>query len=212
MSGKRFLVLVLAGILVAGQGAEGNLVNDPGFEGAGGGVWNPYSSHAEFQADFDYAQSFTNLFDGSQSLAVLWTNSVPQWNVFVAEQSFAVTEGYDWSASVYAKAAAPLNGAEMYLETIFYDGLSAEVGKMKSVSLTDYTEWTQLQNSGVISNGAVSANFRLVVFTSGGDSGSGAAFFDAASATATIPEPTTIALFGVAVAALTISRRKTRGI
>jgi len=208
MKNAHLLCVTALCVAVLAVRAAGNLVSDPGFEDAGDAAWNPYSSYGEFQEDFDYSAFSTNLYDGSEALSIMWTNPVPQWNVFVAEQQFAVSEGYTWDASVYAKAAAPLNGAEMYLETIFYDGSSTEVGKMKSVSLTDYTEWTELQNSGLVSNSAVTASLRLVVFTSGGDSSEGSAFFDAADATATIPEPATLGLIALAAGIGFLTRRR----
>lgn len=186
--------------------ALGNLVTDAGFEGSGGAAWNPYTSHANFQVDFDYAGASTNVWEGLQDLAVTWSALIPQWNIFEARQDFAVVEGQDWYASAQVKAASSLNTAQAYIETIFYDAGMAEVGKISSASLTDYTEWTRLETTGLVSNDATTARLRLLVFTSGGDSASGNVFFD--DITAAIPEPATAGLVAVAALTLIAARRR----
>lgn len=197
------VVLLVVGL---GVGASANMVTDPGFEGVGSGAWNPWSSHGNMNVSFDYSAVPANVYEGSESFAIQWSSTVPQWNLVEAKQDFSVTAGYDWNASIYAKSQ-PLNGAEAYLETIFLDAGMNEVGKMKSEALTGLQDWTLLSNVGKVADNATSARFRLVVFTSGGDSSSGSVFFDNASATASIPEPATVSLLGLAMGLLVYARR-----
>lgn len=190
--------------VLAANVACANLLTDAGFENTGSAAWSPGSSTATFQYDFDssaYARS------GSQSLELTWTSFIPQWNLFDAKQVVAVSEGDNYSASVYAliPELSPVNNTEIYLETIFcYDAAgNNETGhKLKSDILPGHTtnQWLQLVNSGTVEAGDAYAKYRLVVFTSfDGGSSSGTLYFDDTVADSVVPEPATAALLGLSL-------------
>lgn len=200
--------LALAFIVAAWHPCLANLLADPSFEATGSGGWDLYVSHSNFQFDPD---STLEAHSGSQSCRLSWSSPIPAWNVADAAQTISVTPGLFWTASVYAKITTALDSpAAAYLETIFYNASWQEVGKIASPQISGVTDWTQLSNAGVVSNGAAYARYRLVVFNMDGVSDSGTIYWDDASADAVIPEPASAALLGVGLVAAALSRRSRR--
>ncbi|MFH0954035.1 MAG: hypothetical protein V1873_06875 [Verrucomicrobiota bacterium] len=206
--------VVLVGLISVGLAANlvsANLLTDPGFENSGSAAWDPGASTNAFEYDFD-ATAYTR--SGVEALEVKWTQPIAQWNLFDAKQTVAVNSGDPWEASVYALVpeAAPVNNAEVYLETIFLDAGMAETGhKLKSDLLPTHTtnQWMQLVNNGTVLAGDVYAKYRLVVFTSlEGGSSSGSLYFD--DAEALIPEPATASILGLALLLLRPLVRRNR--
>jgi hypothetical protein len=184
----------------------GNLIADPGFEAAGTGSWNFYTSTNAFSMDFDTTAEARS---GSESLVVSWTSSVHPWQVAEANQNLAVSAGDPFTASAYAKITTALdNPCYAYLETIFYDAASAEVGAhLQSAKLHETNNWQQLSNLGTVPGGAVTARVRLVTFNEDGNSSGGTVYWDDVSAE-TIPEPFTALLFSAGLALVFCGRRR----
>lgn len=197
------VVAIISVVLTASIMGFANLIDDPDFEGVGAGTWNDGSSTNAFLRDFD---STAQSHSPDESLQVSWSTTIPQWNATAAEQVFDVTEDDPWNAYAWARITTPLDNAEAYLETIFYNSSWQETGKLQSASLSDTTDWTQLFNTGTVPTNAVHARVRLVTFTSGGDSDSGTVYWD--DIYANIPEPASIVLAALGLGILWYNRRR----
>ena len=198
---RRVTALVAAMlVLVALQSSRGNLLTNPGFEGSGGwglggggGTWNTNLS--------DSAQAHS----GTKSYSASWSG-VPVWNAGVANQTFDVLAGQTLDASAYVKIDS-INSAQTYLETIFYDASWSQLPdetKFQSTKLSSVADWTEMSLTGIVSNNAAHARLQLVVQATDNNS-SGSVFFDDVNA---VPEPTTAAMLGVAMAGLVVLRRR----
>lgn len=197
--------MVLAGIGVATAAV---IVEDPGFEGAGQGPWDGWVANPNMSRDFD---STVEKHGGQQSLMITWNEYVAEWESAVEIQTFAVTPGEDWYVEAYVKITEPLGNAFAYLETIFRDSGSQEVGKMQSAWLSDVTDWTRLQVAGTVSNSAVSAAIQLVTLPWVGGSSAGTMYWDDVSGgqnDGQVPEPATLSLICLALAAVQATRRR----
>lgn len=189
---KKLIILVAATLLMMSPAvASANLIGDPGFEGTSTGPWSYYESNAGYSENFDNTSVVNS---GLEALEITWTSNIPAWQISEAKQDLSVSAGQQYDASVYAKITNAIEGGDAYLETIFYDAGWGEVGThLQSSKVNSVTDWTQLTNSGIVPTGAVTASYRLLVFTYD-NSADGTVYFD--DAYAAVPEPATLLLLG----------------
>jgi len=188
---KKLIILTAVALLLMTPAiASANLLGDPGFEGTGTGPWNYHESNSDYVENFDSTSAARS---GSQGLEISWTLAVPGWQVSEARQDISVNPGQQWDAEVYTKITNAIENGTAYLETIFYDSVWEETGKLTSPGLSSVVDWTKLTNSGVVPVNTTTAAYMLKVFTSG-SSADGTVYFD--DAHAAVPEPASLLLLG----------------
>ena len=190
-------------MLVLATGASANLLSDPGFENSGAGAWNWFQSDPGFTYNFN---STAQEHSGAQSLQISWSTSVPQYQFCAAEQDVSVGAGASWSSEAWGKVTTPLNNADAYLETFFYDSGMNQIGSLQSTTLSSVTDWTALTVSGTTPANTTSARTRLVVYAGNGASSGGTVYFD--DIVAQVPEAQSFGMLGLGIALMGIMRRK----
>jgi len=195
---KRFLVAGLVGLLGAGV-ASGNLLLNGGFETGDLTDWDGPGWYVGTDADAN---------SGTYGAAYAVPTDTAADNWYVAVQYVDVSEGSKYDASIWARTVN-LSASESFLEVVFHDDTGGWLYQTGSVHVTTSQDYGELSiNEMQAPAGAVTASVRAVVHTTGTTTDNAWHTFDDASFTQTIPEPTTLAFFGLAVGFLTILRRR----
>jgi hypothetical protein len=210
-------------MLLIGASAAYAQVGDAGFEGSGAGPWIVDDWAGPWQLNFDATDQ---VHSGSQSLRLManGTNDAGFWEKAEAKQLFAITPGQSIDGSVWASWANLSGSTEVKLEVKWLNaGLSELAGGLgverklangdpatsAGWQFFDLSTWSLAERTAPA--GAAFADMRLLILAAGdANTATGTAWFDDASF-AVIPEPSTVALFGMGLAGLVgtlIHRRK----
>lgn len=199
MKVMRIVAVLLLGLCGV---ASANLLTNPGFETGDLTGWDAGGWYVGMGGD---AQS------GAYGLSYHVPASVGPDGWFVAFQLVSVSEGLSYDASAWLRYAGTANNSEQLLEIQWLNGLGEimwgnGVGSAALSSPHDYS-FVELNNL-VAPAGAVQASVRAVVHTTGTTTDNAWHTFDNFSFTEAIPEPSTLALLGVAMGVLGLVRRR----
>ncbi|NCC53289.1 MAG: PEP-CTERM sorting domain-containing protein [Spartobacteria bacterium] len=204
---KKVLVAVVAGISLVGICAQANLISNGSIEGGTGlsdvPDWNSWGSSGTLEGG--YYQ------DGAQSVR-FWWDDTGFWQNFDASEGEEINlEAYCYTPSggdIYTWDGGNLTYATALIE--WYDVGETKIGEQEGTHFTPDSAadtWVQITANAVAPENT--AHGRVVFGIRGAGPGSGTVAFDNISVTSVIPEPTTFALFGLAIGGLFL-RRKAR--
>ena len=196
--------LVIGTAMASCQIASANLLvngdfSQPGIAGQLGSVtvsnWNVYGATSGWYA---------NDIDSQMSVKI--------WNTDTGiYQDWSVTEGqaYNFQVSCYQWDSDHLVTAEGYLKVEWYDASNAQLGLTVLDTMTasdSYNTWVPLSGTATAAVGA--AYGRVVLGLQGTMSGDELFFDNADVSVAAVPEPATLAMFGLGILGLLRLRRK----
>jgi hypothetical protein len=195
-------LIVIAVSLVLCQGALANLLTNPGLETGdmtgwvnGGSQWSVGSG-----ADDKHTGNYGLL---------AWIQPATGFGWTAVEQYIPVTAGEGYNLSYYTSAFVfGTPHTEGFLEVSFRDSANGIISQFETTHITATTPWTQGTMSGLIAPiGSVTAVVKGVVHMSGTTDDNAFYHFDDFDMAA-IPEPGTLALFGLGIMGLLRLRRK----
>lgn len=182
--------------------ASANLLTNPGFETGDTSSWDAGGWYIGSGGD---AQS------GAYGLAYYVPPSTGGDSWFVAYQLAPVTEGLTYDASCWMRYAGTANNSEQFLEIQWLNGLGEIMwgNGVGSTPVSGPQEYTFYELDDLVAPaGAVQASVRAVVHTTGVTTDNAWHTFDNFSFQQAIPEPSTMALIGIAVGVLGLTRRR----
>lgn len=197
---KMRVVAAVVCALALASAASANLLTNPGFETGDFTGWTEGGWYTGMGGD-----AYSGSYGGSYAISP----TIIGENYFVAEQNVPVTAGLSYDLSGWMRIAGTPTTSESFLELRWLDSIGDPLGQVGSTHLSsaqDYSQFSILEQ--IAPPSAVGARIALVVHTSATPTDNAWHTFDDINFAQTIPEPTTLALAGMAIAVLTVLRKR----